>query len=115
MLDDGWFGKRNSDTCSLGDWYVNTEKLPAGIGGLAEKINAYGMKFGLWFEPEMVSPDSDLYREHPDWCIHVPGRMRTECRNWYSLILASPPIMRDMKRCIAIVTRRSGSLPGMIR
>ncbi len=88
VLDDGWFGKRNSDTCSLGDWYVNTEKLPAGIGGLAEKINAYGMKFGLWFEPEMVSPDSDLYREHPDWCIHVPGRMRTECRNQLVLDLS---------------------------
>lgn len=88
VLDDGWFGKRNSDNCSLGDWYVNKEKLPGGIAGLAEKVNAEGMKFGLWFEPEMVSPDSDLYRAHPDWCIHVPGRDRTECRNQLTLDLS---------------------------
>lgn len=88
VLDDGWFGKRNSDNCSLGDWYVNKEKLPSGIGGLAEKVNKEGVKFGLWFEPEMVSPDSDLYREHPDWCIHVPGRTRTECRAQLTLDLS---------------------------
>ena len=92
VLDDGWFGKRNEDNCSLGDWYVNKEKLPEGINGLAEKINQYGMKFGLWFEPEMVSPDSDLYRKHPDWCIHVPGRMRTECRNQLTLDLSRPEV-----------------------
>lgn len=74
VLDDGWFGKRNSDTCSLGDWYVNTEKLPSGIDGLAKKINDLGLEFGLWFEPEMINPDSDLYRAHPDWAIHVPNR-----------------------------------------
>lgn len=85
VLDDGWFGKRNGDNCSLGDWYVNKEKLPGGIASLAEKVNAYGIKFGLWFEPEMVSPDSDLYREHPDWCIHVPDRYRAECRNQLTL------------------------------
>ena len=88
VLDDGWFGKRNGDDCSLGDWYVNEEKLPGGIAGLAEKVNAEGMEFGLWFEPEMVSPDSDLYRAHPDWCIHVPGRERTECRNQLTLDLS---------------------------
>lgn len=80
VLDDGWFGKRNADNCSLGDWFVNREKLPGGIDGLAEKVNETGLKFGLWLEPEMVSPDSELYRKHPDWCIHVPGRKRTECR-----------------------------------
>lgn len=88
VLDDGWFGKRNSDTCSLGDWYVNKEKLPDGIAALAEKVNEAGVKFGLWFEPEMVSPDSDLYRAHPDWCIHIPGRERTECRNQLTLDLS---------------------------
>lgn len=88
VLDDGWFGKRNADNCSLGDWYVNKEKLPSGIKGLAEKVNAEGVKFGLWFEPEMVSPDSDLYREHPDWCIHVNGRERTECRAQLTLDLS---------------------------
>lgn len=88
VLDDGWFGRRDNDDCSLGDWSVYKEKLPDGIAGLAVKIKEYGMKFGLWFEPEMVSPDSDLYREHPDWCIHVPGRMRTECRNQLVLDLS---------------------------
>ena len=88
VLDDGWFGKRNSDNCSLGDWYVNEEKLPGGITELARKVNEYGIKFGLWFEPEMVSPDSDLYRKHRDWCIHVPGRSRNECRFQLTLDLS---------------------------
>ncbi len=88
VLDDGWFGKRNLDDCSLGDWYVNKEKLPDGLDGLAKKIASYGLQFGLWLEPEMVSVDSDLYREHPDWCIHVPGRARTECRNQLTLDLS---------------------------
>ncbi len=81
VLDDGWFGKRNSDNCSLGDWVVNTDKLPSGLKGLGDKLNAMGMKFGLWFEPEMISPDSDLYRAHPDWCMHVDGRPRTQSRS----------------------------------
>lgn len=76
VLDDGWFGKRNSDNCSLGDWYVNEEKLPGGLASLSQAIKGEGLKFGLWFEPEMVSPDSDLYRAHPDWCLHVPDRFR---------------------------------------
>lgn len=88
VLDDGWFGKRNGDNCSLGDWYVNQEKLPDGITSLAKKVNECGIQFGLWFEPEMVSPDSDLYRAHPDWCIHVPGRERSECRNQLTLDLS---------------------------
>ena len=74
VLDDGWFGKRNNDESSLGDWKVNLDKLPNGLSGLAERINELGMKFGLWFEPEMVSLDSSLYREHPDWAIHTEGR-----------------------------------------
>ncbi len=88
VLDDGWFGKRNSDNCSLGDWVVNRQKLPDGIDGLARQINALGMKFGLWFEPEMVSPDSELYRSHPDWCLHVDGRIRTQARNQLILDLS---------------------------
>ena len=88
VLDDGWFGKRNDDKSSLGDWFVNTEKLPNGITGLAQKVNEMGLKFGLWFEPEMVSVDSELYRAHPDWCIHVPGRTRTETRNQLTLDLS---------------------------
>jgi alpha-galactosidase len=80
VLDDGWFGKRDSDNCSLGDWYVDVKKLPKGLKDLTDAVNSYGMKFGLWFEPEMVSPDSDLYRAHPDWCIHVPDRHRSLAR-----------------------------------
>lgn len=87
VLDDGWFGKRNNDNCSLGDWVVNYDKLPHGIDGLANSVNKIGLKFGLWFEPEMVSPDSDLYRSHPDWCIHVNGRDRSEGRHQYILDL----------------------------
>ncbi|AEM79275.1 alpha-galactosidase [Thermoanaerobacter wiegelii] len=88
VLDDGWFGKRNSDNSSLGDWFVNKEKIPSGLDGLAKGINSLGLKFGLWMEPEMVSPDSDLYREHPDWCIHVPNRPRSESRNQLVLDLS---------------------------
>lgn len=89
VLDDGWFGNRNDDKSSLGDWFVNNEKLPGGLDSLAKKIEALGMKFGLWFEPEMISPNSNLYREHPDWCIHVPGRVRSEGRNQLILDLAN--------------------------
>lgn len=88
VLDDGWFGVRNNDNCSLGDWVENREKLPGGLKGLAEKINAKGLKFGLWFEPEMVSPDSDLYRAHPDWALHINGRPSTLGRNQLILDLS---------------------------
>ena len=80
VLDDGWFGKRNGDCSGLGDWFVNTDKLHGGLGKLAENVKAFGMKFGLWFEPEMVSEDSDLYRAHPDWAIQVPGRKPNRSR-----------------------------------
>lgn len=83
VMDDGWFGKRNDDTNSLGDWYVNEEKLPGGLGVLVEKVNALGMKFGIWYEPEMISPDSDLFRAHPDWYVHVPNRESSIGRNQY--------------------------------
>lgn len=73
VLDDGWFGKRDNDNCSLGDWYENKEKLGGTLSELAAEMNQRGLKFGLWFEPEMISPDSDLYREHPDWAISVPN------------------------------------------
>ncbi len=83
VMDDGWFGKRNDDTCALGDWFVNEEKLPGGLSVLIDKINALGLKFGIWYEPEMISPDSDLYRAHPDWCLHVPGRELSIARDQY--------------------------------
>ena len=81
VMDDGWFGKRNTDNCSLGDWVVNEEKLPGGLKYLTDKINRLGMKFGIWFEPEMVCPDSDLYRAHPDWAIQIKGRKPGLSRN----------------------------------
>ena len=85
VLDDGWFGKRCSDRAGLGDWVANRDRLPGGIAGLAQKIDDMGMKFGLWFEPEMVNKDSDLYRAHPDWILHVPGRPSTHGRYQYVL------------------------------
>jgi len=81
VLDDGWFGKRDNDKSSLGDWFVNEEKLPGGLSKLGKEINDMGLDFGLWFEPEMISPVSELYKKHPDWCIHVPGRERSLSRN----------------------------------
>ena len=85
VLDDGWFGQRSSDRAGLGDWEANLERLPRGITGLAEKIEELGMKFGLWFEPEMVNKDSDLYRRHPDWILATPNRSISHGRNQYVL------------------------------
>ncbi|MCR5521408.1 MAG: alpha-galactosidase, partial [Lachnospiraceae bacterium] len=80
VMDDGWFGHRSSDNSSLGDWVVNEEKLPGGLSALANAVNEIGMELGIWFEPEMVSPDSDLYRAHPDWAIKITGREPALCR-----------------------------------
>lgn len=88
VLDDGWFGKRDDDNTSLGDWVVDKRKLPNGLESLAKKIVDMGMEFGLWFEPEMVSIESELYRKHPDWCIHVPNRPYTLGRNQLVLDLS---------------------------
>ncbi len=85
VMDDGWFGKRNDDTTSLGDWYVNEEKLPGGLGALIDRVHAEGLKFGIWYEPEMISPDSELFRAHPDWCVHVEGREPKQGRHQYVL------------------------------
>ncbi len=85
VLDDGWFGKRSSDHAGLGDWVANPRRLAGGITGLARRIEDMGMKFGLWFEPEMVNKDSDLYRAHPDWILETPGRSASHGRNQYVL------------------------------
>ncbi|MDO4616642.1 MAG: alpha-galactosidase [Lachnospiraceae bacterium] len=85
VLDDGWFGQRVNDKAGLGDWVANPDRLANGITGLAERIDQMGMLFGLWFEPEMVNKDSDLYRAHPDWAIQTPGRNMTHGRNQYVL------------------------------
>ena len=85
VMDDGWFGKRNDDTSSLGDWVVNEEKLPGGLAPLIDRVEAEGLKFGIWFEPEMISLNSDLFRAHPDWHVHVAGREPMLGRNQYVL------------------------------
>lgn len=92
VLDDGWFGKRDRDNSSLGDWFEDRRKLPGGLADLAERVNNKGLTFGLWVEPEMVSPDSELYRNHPDWCLHASGRRRTEGRNQLILDLSRPEV-----------------------
>jgi alpha-galactosidase len=92
VVDDGWFGQRKDDHAGLGDWYVNKEKFPHGLKPLIDKVHSLGMDFGLWVEPEMVNPDSDLYREHPDWVLNFPGRPRMEQRNQLVLNLARPDV-----------------------
>ena len=93
VMDDGWFGKRNSDDNSLGDWVVNENKLKGGLKYLVDEVNKFGMKFGIWIEPEMISPDSDLYRAHPDWAIHIPGRKGVQSRAQFVLDLSRPEVV----------------------
>ncbi len=93
VLDDGWFGKRDNDKCSLGDWFENTQKLPNGLEGLANKINALGLDFGLWVEPEMVNVDSELYRMHPEWCVSHPDKPHSEGRNQRILDLSNDEVV----------------------
>lgn len=88
VVDDGWFGARTSDRAGLGDWTPNPDRFPAGLKPLADEVHALGMQFGIWVEPEMVNPDSELYRAHPDWVQFQPGRKRTELRNQLVLNLA---------------------------
>ncbi len=88
VIDDGWFGQRKNDHAGLGDWYVNKEKFPHGLKPVIDRVHQLGMDFGIWVEPEMVNPDSDLYRKHPDWAMNFPGRPRTEGRNQLLLNLA---------------------------
>ena len=101
VLDDGWFGERSNDRAGLGDWVANPERLANGIVGLADKIEKLGMKFGLWFEPEMVNKDSDLYREHPDWIISVPGRNESHGRYQYVLDFSRKEIVDHIYNMMA--------------
>ena len=93
VLDDGWFGSRNDDNRGLGDWFVNETKLEGGLSRLIERINALGLRFGLWFEPEMVNEDSDLYRAHPDWALTLPGRQPAMGRNQLVLDLSRDDVV----------------------
>lgn len=104
VLDDGWFGQRTNDRAGLGDWFVNPERLPQGLGSLAERIHGLGMKFGLWFEPEMVNKDSQLYRAHPDWLLAVPDRQPHHGRNQFVLDYSRPEVVDEIfERLSAII------------
>ena len=104
VMDDGWFGKRNDDNSSLGDWYVNEEKLGGTLTKLIERVNAEGVKFGIWIEPEMVSEDSDLYREHPEWAITIPGRKPVRSRNQLVLDFSRKEVRDEVfKRICAVL------------
>jgi len=92
VLDDGWFGARNDDKTSLGDWFVNSKKLPGGIGGLAEKIKKMGMDFGIWVEPEMISEESELYKKHPEWMVRTPHRNPSPGRHQFLLDLSNSEV-----------------------
>ncbi len=105
VMDDGWFGKRNNDNCSLGDWVVNEEKITTGLKDLVDKVNEIGLEFGIWFEPEMVSPDSDLFREHPDWAIGIVDRERTQSREQYVLDLSRQEVVDYVYECVAKILR----------
>lgn len=110
VLDDGWFGKRNSDNCSLGDWIEDKNKLPNGLSKLGKDINDIGLSFGLWFEPEMVSPDSDLYRKHPDWCLHVPDRESSSGRyqrNQLVLDLSRKDVCDEIIRALSEILKNA--------
>ena len=96
VMDDGWFGHRNDDRSSLGDWEVNENKIKGGLKHLVEEVNKLGLKFGIWFEPEMISPDSELYKAHPDWCLHIDGRKRNTARSQLVLDFSR----EDVRDCI---------------
>lgn len=107
VLDDGWFGERNHDKAGLGDWYPQEGKLPNGIKGLAEKVEAMGLKFGLWFEPEMVNKISHLYEEHPEWVIQVPQRSMSHGRHQYILDYSNPAVVDHIYKMMSKVLREA--------
>lgn len=96
VMDDGWFGKRNDDTTSLGDWFVNEEKLPGGLAPLIQRVNAEGLKFGIWYEPEMISPESELFKAHPDWHVHVESRTPMLGRHQYVLDVSREDVRENI-------------------
>ncbi|MEA4822780.1 MAG: alpha-galactosidase [Clostridiaceae bacterium] len=103
VMDDGWFGERNDDRSSLGDWFVNEKKLCGGLKALVDRVNALGVKFGIWFEPEMISPISRLYEEHPDWVLSVPGRAKSIARHQYVLDMSRPDVCDYLFDAIAAI------------
>ncbi|MBE5796920.1 MAG: alpha-galactosidase [Clostridiales bacterium] len=108
VLDDGWFGKRDNDTTSLGDWFVDTAKLPEGMKHLSDQVHAMGLKFGLWFEPEMISPVSKLYEVHPDWAIRIGGREPIQQRSQLTLDLSREDVQDFVYEAVAQHLREDG-------
>src|SRR5699024_7368947 len=107
VLDDGWFGKRDDDTTSLGEWFVEERKLPNGIAGLANKITDLGLDFGLWFEPEMISKVSELYEKHHDWLIQVPNRRLSHGRNQFVLDFSREDVVDYIFHMMAEILREA--------
>lgn len=107
VMDDGWFGKRVHDRAGLGDWFVNLEKFPNGLKPLIERVNSAGMDFGLWVEPEMVNPDSDLYRAHPDWVYHAPNRTNKLLRHQLVLNLTLPEVQEYLYTRLSALLREN--------
>ncbi|WP_167957269.1 alpha-galactosidase [Anaerosporobacter faecicola] len=107
VMDDGWFGVRNDDYSGLGDWFVNTNKLQGGLSKLVEEVNSYGMKFGIWFEPEMVNEDSDLYRTHPDWCLKTPTREGNRSRFQYVLDMSREEVRTYLYERITAILKEA--------
>lgn len=108
VLDDGWFGKRDDDRSGLGDWFVNEKKLKGGLKVIADKVHSLGLKFGLWFEPEMVNPDSELYRQHPEWAMQVPQKTPLETRNQLMLDLCNPAVVSYIKERLGYFIETAG-------
>ncbi len=105
VMDDGWFGHRNSDNSSLGDWQVNEDKIKGGLEHLVDEVNALGMEFGIWFEPEMISPDSDLYCNHPDWVLQMQGRVPGLAREQLVLDFSRPEVLEYVYESVASILR----------
>ena len=107
VVDDGWFGKRQSEKSSLGDWFVNTEKFTGGLGDIIRLCQSHDLKFGLWFEPEMISPDSELYQKHPDWCIHIPGVEPVKSRYELVLDLSRDEVVESVYNSISSILKQN--------
>lgn len=106
VLDDGWFGKRESELTSLGDWYINKDKFPSGFDKIIKECKSKGFKFGLWFEPEVISPESELFKKHPDWCVHIDGVSPVKSRSEYLLDLSRPEIVDAVYEMISGILKK---------
>ena len=107
VMDDGWFGVRNDDYSGLGDWFVNTDKIQGGLKKLVDEVNSYGMKFGIWFEPEMVNEDSQLYRKHPEWCLKTPTREGNRSRFQYVLDMSREDVREYLYESITAILKEA--------